>query len=53
MKELKEQELKNIVGGLKFSAALFSSVVKGVSLLLELGRSVGTAIRRVKTNKLC
>ncbi len=53
MKKLNDIELKKINGGIKFSAALFSSAIKGVTLLLELGRSVGTAVRRIRTNKLC
>ena len=53
MKKLKKDELINVIGGAKLSAALFSSIVKGASLILELGRSVGTAIRRFRTRKLC
>lgn len=53
MKKLDNKELYNIVGGVKFSASLLSSIVKGVNIILELGRSVGTAIRRIQTGKLC
>ncbi len=53
MKELEKTELLEIQGGLKFSASLLSSVVRGVNSLLELGRSIGTAIRRISTGRLC
>ena len=45
MKKIKEEELKNIYGG-AISASFITAIVKGLSLLLELGRSVGTAVRR-------
>lgn len=53
MKELNNKELYEIVGGVKFSASLLSSIIKGANLILELGRYVGSAIRRFKTGKLC
>ena len=53
MVELKKEELLLVNGGAKFSAALLSSIVKGFGMVLELGRSVGTAIRRLTTGKLC
>lgn len=53
MEELNQKELLKVVGGVKFSAALLSSVMKGANFILELGRSVGTAIRRMSTGRLC
>jgi hypothetical protein len=51
---IEKYELLNIYGGTtKISAALISSAVRGINLILELGRSVGTVIRRVQTGKLC
>lgn len=52
MIELKKEELLSIEGG-KTSASLINSVVRGASLLLEFGRSVGTAIRRIISRKTC
>lgn len=53
MSKLKNYELKEIVGGIKFSAAFLNNIIKGVNLLLELGRSVGTALRRSLTKNYC
>lgn len=53
MTKLNTQQLNEIVGGIKFSAALLSSITKGASFILELGRSVGTALRRIQTGRLC
>jgi len=53
MKKLNNKELYNIVGGIKFSASLLSSIIKGANFIFELGRYVGTAIRRMKIGKLC
>lgn len=53
MKKLDNKELYNVVGGVKFSASLLSSIIKGANFVLELGRYVGTAIRRMRTGRLC
>lgn len=50
--KLSNQELKNIVGG-SISASMISAVVRGINSLLDLGRSVGTAIRRIRSGKIC
>lgn len=52
MQELKKEELKKIEGG-AISASFITSIVRAVSGLLDLGRSLGTAIRRVQTGKIC
>ncbi len=48
---LKENELKEIKAGM--TSALMNAVVKGLSLLIDLGKSLGSAIRRVATGKMC
>lgn len=53
MRKLTKEELIKIQGGAKISAAFITSLVKGVSIILELGRSVGTAIRRASSGRLC
>ena len=52
MRKLTNEELLLIEGG-KVSAALINSVIRGASLILELGRSLGTAIRRITSKKSC
>ncbi len=49
-----DQELKEIKGGTtNITASLLNQVVRGATLLLELGRSLGSAIRRLRSGKLC
>lgn len=52
MKKITNKELKNIIGG-SITATMLGNIVRGVNSLLDLGRSLGTAIRRVYTNNLC
>lgn len=52
MRKLSNNELLLIEGG-KTSAALVNSIIRGASLILELGRSLGTAIRRITSRKSC
>ena len=52
MKILKKEELKVINGG-GISASLLTAAVRAVTSLLELGRSLGTAIRRISSGSVC
>lgn len=51
MKLTKEEQL-NIYGG-SVSSTMVNAIVKGISLLIELGRSLGSTIRRVSENNMC
>lgn len=53
MKKISNEELQTIMGGIDFTGAMISSLVRGIKTLLDFGRSIGTAIRRVSENKLC
>ena len=50
--DLKKEELLNINGG-GISGTLLNSIIRGVNVLLDLGRSLGTAIRRLGSNSIC
>ena len=52
MVELKKQELLNISGG-GISAAWLNAAARAVTTLIDLGRSLGTAIRRSISGKVC
>lgn len=52
MKVVTNEELKQIYGG-AISSSLITAMVRAVNGLLDLGRSLGTAIRRVQTGKIC
>lgn len=50
--KLTEKELLTINGG-AVSAVLINAIVKGISLLIDLGKSLGSTIRRISENKTC
>lgn len=52
MEVLKNEELKNIQGG-GLSASLITALVRAVNGLLDLGRSLGSAIRRIQSGSVC
>ncbi len=52
MKQLTDIELQNIYGG-AISANMINYIVRGFDFILEIGRSLGTAIRRIGENKIC
>ncbi|MGI6325317.1 MAG: hypothetical protein ACOXZS_05200 [Bacilli bacterium] len=53
MLEMTNNELLEIIGGLNITGSLISSLTKGLNLILEISRSLGTALRRIYENKLC
>ena len=53
MQELTKEELIYIYGGLSISGSLINALVKGLNTFLDLGRSLGTAIRRIVTSFVC
>lgn len=46
-------ELVNIYGGVNISGSLISAFTRGITVLLDLGRSLGSSIRRVTRGRLC
>ena len=53
MRLLTKNELKEVNGGLNITTTLISSAVRGLNSLLDLGRSLGTAVRRIRYGKMC
>jgi len=53
MKELDKNELLSVDGGININGTLITSLTKGINVLLDLGRSLGTAIRRIGSKSLC
>ena len=49
---MSNEELMQVQGG-AFSASMLNAIVKAVNTIFELGRTVGSAIRRLKENKMC
>ncbi len=50
--KLTEQELVNIVGG-GISAALISAVTKVFTTIIEVGKMIGSSLRRSNTKNYC
>lgn len=53
MKNLTNEELKKIQGGINWSASLISSIARGINSIMDLGRSLGSAIRRIQYGQMC
>lgn len=51
--ELNKNQLLNVVGGISISGTLINSIVRGINAILDLGRSFGTAIRRISSKNVC
>lgn len=53
MKELTKKELQSVSGGFSFNATFLNAISRGVNVILDLGRSLGSSIRRAVGNNLC
>lgn len=51
--QLKDSELDSYIGGITFNATLVNAVVRGFTFILDLGRTIGTAIRRGLDGQAC
>lgn len=49
--EIQKEELKMIIGGV--NASYLSAIVRGVNAILDIGRSLGSAIRRMVEGNIC
>ncbi|MDD6879457.1 MAG: hypothetical protein PUD59_04450 [bacterium] len=53
MINVNEEDYYLIEGGLSFSSSIFNSLTSGIKIILELGRSVGSALRRGSNGTTC
>lgn len=53
MTEINLNDTYEIVGGVNISAALFSALGKAANTVLDAGRALGSAIRRLYSGNLC
>ena len=53
MNNLSREELMCVTGGISITGTLISSISRGINTLLDFGRSLGSAIRRISSNNLC
>lgn len=50
---LEKEELLSIYGGVNWNSTFINALVRGANLFLEIGRSVGSAARRLINGKVC
>ncbi len=53
MKELTKKEEMKMYGGGGISSALLNALSKGVNVFTDLGRYLGSSLRRIFSNNLC
>lgn len=51
--EINRYELLNIVGGANITASFLSAISKGINSIMDVGRSLGTSIRRLIGGSIC
>lgn len=50
---MQREELLKVVGGASISGTLINALVRGVNALMEVGRSLGSAIRMYSEGTKC
>lgn len=53
MKQLTSKEAKQYYGGGGISAAFISALTRGFNIFTDLGRYLGSSIRKIFTHDLC
>ena len=52
-KSLSSKELKSIKGGIDISGAIITAYTKAIDAVMEVGRSLGTALKRIIGRNTC
>ena len=52
MKKLNENEMKNISAG-SISGTLYNAFIRGINVFVDVGRYLGSSIRRLFDHNLC
>ena len=50
---LNKQELLAITGGGTITSSMLNAIARGISTITDLGRALGSAIRRMVSGKIC
>jgi hypothetical protein len=50
---MKKEELVLVVGGSSLSGTVLNAVIRAVNVAFEIGRALGSAIRRIKSGQRC
>ena len=51
--KLNNEELFTVNGGASITGTLINAFARGINSLLDLGRSLGSAVRRIITGSMC
>lgn len=51
--KLEKQALLQIKGGASMSASMINAFVRGIDIIMDVGRSLGSAIRRMRDGNVC
>ena len=53
MNQMSKVELLQVTGGFSINGTLINAFARGIDVVLGVGRSLGTAIRRWQEGRLC
>ena len=53
MKELTKNELLKVEGGSLINNTIISTLIRGANTFMEVGRSLGSSLRRLLSSCLC
>ena len=53
MKKINRNELYNIIGGAALTGTMLNAIAKGVTSIYNIGRALGSALRRAISGKYC
>ena len=54
MRELNNKELMDIIGGANYlSASFINAAARAIDTIMDIGRSLGSAVRRAVSGKVC
>ena len=51
--KLTNMELKSIVAGAGISTSLMNSIIRGINVFVDIGRYLGSSIRRLISKEIC
>ena len=53
IKKLNKKELRELYGGLSISATIITAFTNGIKTIFNIGKSLGSSVRRLSERKLC
>ena len=53
LRKMSKQEMKQVNGGFSLTAAMFQNMLKFANMFFEIGKALGSALRRSQTGSYC